>query len=257
MTVRAGAAIGLHELRVLSRDPATVIFVLVMPLLLAALMQQMYRAALVADGIQGGNGAELAVPGMAVSFAAFGAGYVGFAFLRDHGWATWDRLRATPASSADIITGKVAPAVALTVAQMMTLLLAAGPLFDFRVTGSWVALTALVVALAVCLNALAVAVVAFTRTSQQFNAVTGLIGLILATLGGAFVPAAMMPDWAQTVAPALPTYWAIDGLHDIVLHGAALPGISRHLAALTAAAAALAVIAALRLRMQESKTYWG
>jgi ABC-2 type transport system permease protein len=257
MTIPAAAVIGRHELRVLRRDPGTIIFVLLMPLLLAALMQPMYQAALITDGPQHGNGADLAVPGMAVSFAAFGASYVGFAFLRDHGWNTWDRLRATPASTTQIITGKVAPAVALTAAQMMTLLLIAGPVFGFHVTGSWAGLTLIVLALAICLNALAVTVVAFTRTSQQFNAISGLIGLVLATLGGAFVPTTLMPDWAQTIAPVLPTHWAIQAMNDTVLHRAGLPDITGPLTALTTTAAALAVLAALRLHRQDSKTYWG
>ena len=72
---------------------------------------------------------------MAVAFSAFGVGYAGFTFFRDHGWGTWDRLRATPARSVDIIVGKVVPTVVVTVVQMLLLFVLGGPLFGLEVTG--------------------------------------------------------------------------------------------------------------------------
>ena len=139
---RACLAVFRHELRVLRRDPSTAVFVIVMPLVLAALMQRLFKGTLVAQGVTGATGAEFAVPGMAVSFAAFGIGYAGFAFFRDHGWGTWERLRASQASSLDILVGKVAPAVGLSLLQMVVLFVLAVPLFGLGVTGSWPALLA-------------------------------------------------------------------------------------------------------------------
>src|SRR5437763_17171855 len=103
------AAVGRQELRVLRSDPTPVIVLVAMPLVLMAFIKPAFRSALVTSGHPQANGAEQAVPGMAVLFAFFLIGFVSFAFFRDHGWTTWDRLRASRARPAEIMIGKVAP----------------------------------------------------------------------------------------------------------------------------------------------------
>ena len=105
----ASAAIIRHEMRIALSDPGTVVYMVVMPLLMAALVRGLYAGVLQAQGVEEATGTEFAVPGMAVAFAAFSSGYAGFAFFRDHGWRTWDRLRASPATSADLVIGKWRP----------------------------------------------------------------------------------------------------------------------------------------------------
>jgi len=256
MSPRASAAIARHEFRVMRTDPATILFVIVMPVVLVALMQRLFQGVLTAEGVVGATGAEFAVPGMAVSFVAFNAGYTGLTFFRDHGWGTWERLRAT-ASPGDILAGKVAPSVALSVAQMLILFGLAVPLFDFHVSGSWLALAVVVLALSLCLNAFGVAITAVSRTSQRLNAISSAGGLVLATMGGAFVPIPAMPGWAQAVAPALPTYWAMRGLRGVILDGGGLGSIALPVAALLGFAALFVVLAAARFRFDETKAYWG
>ncbi len=257
MNLHACLAVFRHELRVLRRDPSTPVFVIVMPLVLAALMQRLFRGTLVAQGVAGATGAEFAVPGMAVSFAAFGIGYAGFAFFRDHGWGTWERLRASQATSLDILVGKVAPAVGLSLLQMVVLFVLAVPLFGLGVTGSWLALLLTIVALALCLNAFALVLTALSRTSQQLTVYASIGGLVLATLGGAFVPVEAMPGWAQVGSPVLPTYWAMQGLLDVVLHGGGLLDVAGPVAVLLAFTAVFAGVAAWRFRFDEPKVYWG
>src|SRR5207248_9154336 len=107
MSLRASASIVRHEFRVMFTDPSTLVFVVFLPVLMVALMKNLFVGALASAGFPGANGSEFAVPGIAVSFAAFGVGFAGFSFFRDHGWGTWDRLRASPATSVEIIVGKV------------------------------------------------------------------------------------------------------------------------------------------------------
>lgn len=256
MSWRASAAIARHELRIVRTDPSTVVFLLVMPLGMVALMRELFAGALQARGISGASGVAFAVPGMAVSFAAFGVGYAGFAFFREHGWGTWDRLRATPATPLTILAGKVAPPILITAAQVGLLLLLGGPLFGLEVAGSWWALAALVAVLSVCLNAFGLAVTAIARTSQQLNALGSLGGMAMAMLGGSFVPYEVMPGWAQSIAPAMPTYWAMQGLGD-VLAGGGPADVIVPVAALLAFGAGFALLAAARFRFEESKVYYG
>ena len=82
MTVGASAAIIRHEMRIALSDPGTVVYMVVMPLLMAALVRSLYAGVLQAQGVEEATGTEFAKPGRAVAFAAFSSGYAGFA---DHG----------------------------------------------------------------------------------------------------------------------------------------------------------------------------
>ena len=257
MSLRHSSAILRHELRVMWSDPSTVIFVVVMPLIMVALMKELFATALRAEGFTDANGSEFAVPAMAVGFAAFGVGYSGFTFFRDHGWGTWDRLRATPASSVDIIVGKVLPTVGVTFVQLGLLFLLGGPLFGLTVRGSWLALGLLVAAVALSLSAFGMLVTAVARTMNQLNAVGSVGGMAMAMLGGAWVPVSTMPGWAQAVAPALPTYWAMQGFRDVILHGAGVAHVLRPTLVMLGFAALFTLIAATKFRFEDTKVYFG
>jgi ABC-2 type transport system permease protein len=238
-------------------DPSTVIFVIVMPLIMVALMKELFATALRAEGFRDVNGSEFAVPAMAVGFAAFGVGYSGFTFFRDHGWGTWDRLRATPASSVDILVGKVVPNVAVTFVQLALLFLLGGPLFGLEVRGSWLALTLLVAVVALSLCAFGMLVTAVTRTMNQLNAVGSVGGMAMAMLGGAWVPVATMPGWAQAIAPALPTYWAMRGFRGVILEGQGVAQVVVPVLVMAGFGLLYTVVAAARFRFEDTKVYFG
>jgi ABC-2 type transport system permease protein len=254
---RASASIIRHEFRVMMTDPGTIIFLIVMPLLMVALMRRLFVGPLAAAGFPGSNGSEFAVPGMAVGFAAFGIGYAGFTFFRDHGWGTWDRLRATPATSADLIAGKVVPTVAVTILQLGLLFLLGGPLFDFHITGSATAIAVLIVVLALSLSAFGMAVTAVSRTMNQLNAFATVGGFAMAMLGGAFVPVSATPGWAQVIAPVLPTYWAMKGFRSVVLEGGGVGDIVVPVLMLVGFGVLFTVLAAAKFRFEDTKAYYG
>jgi ABC-2 type transport system permease protein len=257
VSLRNSFAILRHELRVMWSDPSTVIFVIVMPLIMVALMKELFATALRAEGFQDVNGSEFAVPAMAVGFAAFGVGYAGFTFFRDHGWGTWDRLRATPASSVDIMAGKVLPNIAVTFVQLALLFLLGGPLFGLQVRGSWLALTLLIAVVALALAAFGMLVTAVTRTMNQLNAVGSVGGMAMAMLGGAWVPVATMPGWAQAIAPALPTYWAMRGFRDVILAGKGVAQVALPVLVMVGFGLLYTAVAAARFRFEDTKVYFG
>lgn len=257
MSGRAIWAIFRHEMRVQLTDPGTVIFVILMPLLMAALTKELFASQLRAQGFSDANGSEFAVPGMAVAFAAFGVGYSGFSFFRDHGWGTWDRLRASPASSTDIMVGKVVPMVLVSVTQLGLLFVAGGPLFGMEVRGSWWALWLLIVVLGLSLSAFGMLVTALSKTMNQLNAVGSVGGTALALLGGAWVPVEAMPGWAEAVAPALPTYWAMEGFRGVILEGSGLVDVLLPAGVITAFGVGFAMLASWRFRFEDTKAYFG
>lgn len=239
------------------QDPSTIVFMLIMPILMTALMRPLYQAALVQEGVTGATGAEHAVPGMAVAFAAFSVGFSGFAFFREHGWGTWERLRASAASPADIMAGKLLPVFLVTVLQIGLLLGLGVPLFGLTFPGSVVAAAAVVVGVSLSLTAFGMAVTAVSRTSQQLNAIGSVGGMVFGVVGGAFVPVAVMPNWAQTLAPATPTYWAMRGFRSVTLDTGGMGEVALPVVMLIALTAVFAAVAALRFRVEESKVYFG
>lgn len=257
MSWRVSAAIMRHEYRIMLKDPSTIVFILFMPLMMTALMKPLYQSALAQQGITGATGAEQAVPGMALAFAAFGVGFSGFAFFREHGWGTWERLRASAATSADIMLGKLVPAFSVTLLQMTALLALGGPLFGFAVAGSVVGLAAVVMAVTLALTAFGMTVTAISRTSQQLNALGSLGGMVFAIMGGAFVPTAVMPGWARAIAPTTPVYWAMRGFQSVTLDAAGVGSVILPVAVLLGMAVVFSGVAALKFRFEQSRIYFG
>jgi ABC-2 type transport system permease protein len=257
VSLRPSGAIIRHEFRVMMADPSTVLFVVLIPLLMVALMKGLFATALAAEGFAGANGSEFAVPGMAVGFAAFGVAFAGFSFFRDHGWGTWDRLRATQATSVDLIVGKVVPTVSVTVVQLGLLFVLGGPLFGLRIEGSTPALALVVVVLSLCLSAFGMMVTAVSRTMQQLNAIGSVGAFAMAMLGGAWVPVASMPGWAQAIAPAMPTYWAMESFRSVILEGGGLADVVVPVLVLIGFGVLFTALAAARFRFEEAKAYYG
>ncbi len=257
MSLRASSAISRHEFRVMFTDPSTMIFLLVMPLFMVAIMRGLFATALAAQGYEGANGSEFAVPGMAVGFAAFGVSFAGFSFFRDHGWGTWDRLRATSATSVDLIAGKVFPTVVMTVTQLGLLFVLSKPLFGFEVTGSPAATALIIIVLALSLSAFGMAITAVSRTMQQLNAIGSVGAFGMAMLGGAWVPVASMPHWAQTIAPIMPTYWAMRAFRIVILESGTVPDIVGPLLVLIGFGLVFTLLAAAKFRLEDTKAYYG
>ncbi|MHB8467506.1 MAG: ABC transporter permease [Acidimicrobiales bacterium] len=256
MSWRRSGAIVRHELRILRNDPAFAIIFTLMPLVVMAFIKPAFRASLVVAGVHGANGAEQAVPGTAVMFSFFMVGNVGFAVFREHGWATWERLRASRARPLEIMAGKVVVPF-LTLALQLTVLFGVGGLvFGLHVQGSVAGLVVVAAALALSLVALGLALLAICRTVNQLNAVANLGTMVFAGLGGAVAPISALPGWARAVAPVAPTYWAMRGFRAVILHPRGVGSVVLPAAVLLAFAAGFAMLAAMRFRFEEVKISW-
>jgi ABC-2 type transport system permease protein len=252
---RVGVIVG-HELRLARRDPLPIMVLVVFPIITIAFLKPAIRPALVANGYPHANGAEHVVPGQAAMSAFFLVSLMTFAFFAEHAWQTWDRLRASPATSLEIVLGKAAPRVAIGVLQFVVILGAGVVLFGLHIRGSALALAPLVTAFAICLVLLGVAITALCRTAQQANSF-GYLGMVLfGAIGGAFVPFNVLPRWARAISPITPTYWAMRGLRAVILDGQGIGGVLRPTVMLSAMALLFAVIALRRLRFDEAKAGW-
>ncbi len=255
MSLRRSLALSRHEFRILRRDVVPFVILLALPLTLIAFLDRALGTLLTAEGYRAG-GSSQTVPGMSVMFSFFVIGFVGLVFFRDHGWGTWDRLRASRAGSFDIVTGKVIPLLTVAIIQVVILFAVGSIAFDLEVVGSWIALALVAASMVLANITLGLAIVAYARTLAQVNAIANLGAVLSAGLGGALVPFDVLPGWAQSVAPIVPAYWAMAGLRAVVLDGAGVDDVLLRVLFLLAFAVAFTVAAVQRFSLEEAKTSW-
>jgi ABC-2 type transport system permease protein len=253
MSLRRSLVIARLNALIIAVDPWPMVTLLAMPLVLMAFLEPVDRSLLAGQGYVGVNGSEVAVPGMAVMFAFFWMMFAGTGFFREHGWGTWDRLRASPARPAEIMVGKCLPILVLMLAQMAVLGAAGALLFGLRVRGSMTALVLLVVVFVGALLALAMALVSVCHTLNQTMVATNLGAIVLSGLGGSFAPVALLPAWARAAAPVSPAYWALRGSKAVILDGGGLAQVALPIAVLCAFAAFGVAVTAARFRFGEVK----
>lgn len=210
-----GAVLVRHNITLLARNPAQIISYLVMPMVLMLVLAPLYRAALQGRATSGSPGNAQAVAGQLVMFSLFALGIVGTALLAERSWRTWDRLRATPARSMELLLGKALPSCGLLVLQQAILVGYGSLVLDLRV-GSMSLLAAAVVCWALALVGMGAALASLVRSHGELSAATDIGALVVTCLGGALVPLATMPGWARTAAPASPGYWAMAALRGAI-----------------------------------------
>jgi ABC-2 type transport system permease protein len=250
-------AIARHDLRILARDPVFVVVFTVMPLAFMAFTKGAFGAAMgIRYSNQAVNGASQVVPGGAVLFSGFLVGNLGFAVFREHAWSTWERLRASHLETWELMLGKsIAPILTLAL-QLTVLLGVGGVIFDLHIRGSVPAFLLVAAMLAVMEVALGFMLLAVCRSILQLNAATNLGAMLLGGIGGAVTPFYLLPTWAQHIAPATPTYWAMRGFRSVVIDGGGFSSVALPIGALAAFSAGFTIIAALRFGVEEAKLSW-
>ena len=255
MSWRRSWALIRHELKALTDDPGSLVFLLIMPLMMMGLMKPLFGLSLQAEGFLNANGAEQAVPGMAAMFVTFTGSFAGFTFFREHAWHTWDRLRASQATTPDIMIGKLAPTMIIAVAQMFALFALGVVLFDLKIAGSLIGLSMIVIGFSLAMLSFGMAITSLSRTSLQLNTYVNLAGIVFAGVGGALVPIPVLPEWVQSAARFTPTYWAMDGFLDVILDGASYADVVVPSLTLLAFTGVFTAVTATRFRFEESKVY--
>jgi len=87
------------------------------------------------------------------------------------------------------------------------------------------------------------------KSEEKVVGLSIMIGLPMGALGGCWWPLEIVPETLQTVAYALPTGWALDGLHKLITFGSDLSHIGKHFAVLAGFGAAANTLAARFFRV--------
>jgi ABC-2 type transport system permease protein len=252
MSRRRLLIISRHQAKLLLGNPGALVIFVIIPLLTMVIMKSTQKSALLGAGYRHVNGAEQAVPGFTVMFAFFWLVFVGRTFFAEHSWGTWDRLQMM-ASTTEVVIGKLLPSFVVITVQMIALFAIGDLVLGMNSKGSMVTLVIVAPALALCVLALTFALVSFCSTMSQMDASSNLLMLVFASLGGALALTTALPQWAQTISPAIPSHWAMQASTDVILKGDGLGSVIGPVGILLAFAAAFAALAAIRFRPTDHK----
>ena len=251
--MRRSLAIMENDLALVRLDPLLWVILIATPVIVMAFEKPAFAPLLRSEGYPFANGAEQAVPGLAVTFAFFNVTFAGIAFFREHIWSTWDRLRAQPVSSREILIGKLVPAFLLVCVQQAVLFIVGAGLFDFHSRGPVGALALIDLAFITWVIAFAFLVVAYATTFQQVLGIANLGAIVCGGFGGGLTPIPLLPSWSTDLAHFTPTWWAMRAFNKVVLQGQGVDAIGRSLLMLFVSAGVLAFVAALRFRLNDRK----
>ena len=163
---------------------------------------------------------------------------------------TLRRILVTPTTKTTYIAGTVLGQV-LTAVVQMCLLIGFGALVLKLNWGHAPAATALVVVTStLAAAALGTMLGTFVKTEPQGNSISIMVGMVIAMLGGCWYPIELFPQVMRTGAQALPTYWSMQGMLDILVRGYGIDGVLLESGVLVGFALIFFVIGVLRFRYE-------
>jgi ABC-2 type transport system permease protein len=216
----SGAGLALHQYsfdqRQFWREPASVFFTVVLPLIFLVLFVAIFGNGTTHIGRTTVKTATYYVPAilaLAIVNATFVNLTIWLTIVRERGQLK--RVRATPCPPGAIIAGRMLTAVA--VAAVMTVIVCAFGALVYGVRLPTHTLPGALVALLVgvlSLAALGFACASIVPSENAAPPIANVVVLPLEFISGIFVPADQIPDWMNTVAGVFP----LKPLFDSILH---------------------------------------
>ncbi len=244
------------QLRMIARDPWFLVIMFGMPLVVMPLFVRTMQLSLQAEGYLDASGAEQVVPGLVVLFGFMVSGSVAFSVFREHGWNTWDRLRASAAPPPALLAGFGAPWVLIHLLYQVVLTVVGGLFVGLRLRGSLIGEFLVLLSYSLSLIAFVLLLTATFRTINQVNAIVNLGAMVFGGLGGALVPVEQLPGWAQAIAPFTLSFWAMEGHRAVYLEPGGLADVALPVGVLLGAAVVLGGLAVRKFRVDEAKEFF-
>ncbi len=140
------------------------------------------------------------------------------------------RLRLAPVNVGSVVLARVGVSLAVAIVQLAAFLaIATLPYFGLKLSAAWWMAIPVVICGTLAFMAIGLLVGSFAKTQQAATAVTNVIILPMAFLGGAFIPLDYAPVWIRDVSYAMPLRYLVIGMQDVMARGegpaSALPAI--------------------------------
>ena len=206
-----------------------------------------YEAVGGASSNEGAQGFTQSVPGvgsMYVMFTVLG----GMALIqRERQRWTLQRLGVFPLTRGQILGAKILTYFTLGMLQYLVVF-AVGLLvgLDFG-PNPWLLLPTMA-AFVLCCTALTFAIAPALHSEGQANVMTQLLALTFASLGGAWWPLEIVPEFMQRIGHLTPVAWVMDAFRDLLFYGGGFSAILPELGVLLGAAAILFGVGIWRFR---------
>ncbi len=170
-------------------------------------------------------------------------------FFQEKREGTFQRLLAAPISNATLLVGKLLPYYFVNLIQI-ALMFAVGVIFFKMGLGNPFALILVSLAVALAANGLGLFVAAVGKTEAQIGALSVLLAITLAALGGMMVPTFVMPDFMRALSFFTPHSWALSGYQDVIVRGLGVRQVLSETGALLAFAGLFFGLAFWRFRFR-------
>jgi ABC-2 type transport system permease protein len=157
------------------------------------------------------------------------------------------RMFATPTPVHTIIVGEAAARTFIALLQALLIVFLSSALFGVS-WGDWLATASVVLAFSLVSAGAAMLVGSLVANESQAGALGPALGMLLALVGGAMVPAEVFPEMMRTLSWLTPHAWAMDALVTLRGTGHDLMAILPQLGVLLLFAVVLLGLATLRLR---------
>lgn len=204
-------AVFTREFLVILRDPFTLIFSLLQPLVFLGLFGPLLDGMLSGQSIDGASALQWFLPGVLVMIAIFGTGMVGGNLLYELMTGAYERILATPLYRSSILTGRALKEFAPLVAQALLITVVAIPFgLDFYPLHVLVGLLILGI-FGIGLGSLSYALgLASKGREWLFWGVQQSLIFPLLMLAGMMLPLETGPEWMQALSKVNPLTYIVD-----------------------------------------------
>ncbi|MFC7532034.1 ABC transporter permease [Actinoplanes sp. GCM10030250] len=203
-----------RRLKVLAKQPAFIVIMLVQPAIWLFLFGNLFRRVVELPGFGAGDYLDFIVPGVVVMTAVSSNMWAGMGILEEIERGTMNRLLTTPVSRSAIMNAMVVEQAISTAVQVVAIILL-GLIAGARYPGGAVGLVVMLVAallLGTIFSAFSNTVGMLVRQRETIIGINTLLLLPLTFLSSAFMAESLMPSWMRAIADANPVNWALDAI---------------------------------------------
>jgi ABC-2 type transport system permease protein len=150
------------------------------------------------------------------------------AMIKEREDSSLDRLLTMPCNYATILMSKIAVNLLICYSQFLLIMLMGVYLFPFiglpplDINDKLLSLSVIAVSAALAAVGYGVAVGTIAKTHQQAAIFASISVVILAAIGGIWVPVFIMPPFMREISVASPLNWGLNGFYDILVRNATL-----------------------------------
>ncbi|MBE0688501.1 MAG: ABC transporter permease, partial [Anaerolineae bacterium] len=195
------------------------------------------------------GGFSQSVPGIASMYVMFAVFPAAVALMTERKQGTLQRMITLPLTRVQLLGGKLLARFLLGMIQYAIVFIF-GYFLGVRYGSDPIALGLTMVVFTLCITALTLALSTLLKNENQAGAITLLLTLTLAPLGGAWWPLEIVPEWMRTLGHISPVAWAMDSYSSLINYAGTLADVLPYIGVLAAMAVIFFLFGIVRFRVE-------